>query len=236
MGVTPGSVAVGDFVVDGSTVVLTPLGPRAPDVDLVCAPDPVPCTFDVLWLRASGHANAVALDVDEFVRVTRVSHDRCSVHSTGTGTVLANVAMSVLTNGRRTGDLRGEFASRGHVDDTLLARLLADRWGHDRAYLDSVTNGLVVRAEHLFATLVEFTARTAAQGCAGADIVIAAGSGMRDPALVRALTRHVPLRMSDEFGVPTGHKRGYAAALHGFLTRTATTATGLSVGGHRART
>ncbi|MFD7656554.1 anhydro-N-acetylmuramic acid kinase [Actinosynnema sp. NPDC059797] len=188
---------------------------------------PLASTLDALWL-ADFDGPATALNLGGIANVTRVSPEGVIAYDTGPGNALLDAAMTVLTGGRRTQDTDGEFARRGRVDAELLDRLLADPYyalpapkstgkeHFNRAYLDRVAEGMTVQAEDFLATLTELTARTAAAGCEG--VVIGSGGGMRNPALVDALRRHVDLRASDEFGLPADGKEAYLAALLGFLT------------------
>nr|WP_189222850.1 anhydro-N-acetylmuramic acid kinase [Saccharothrix coeruleofusca] len=194
---------------------------------------PLASTLDALWLAGFAEEGpAVALNVGGIANITVVAPgEPVTAYDTGPGNALMDAAMTVLTSGLRTHDVDGEFALRGRVHAELLDRLLADPYyalpapkstgkeHFNRAYLDRVTEGLVLPAEDLLATLVELTARTVAAGCAGAGLVIGSGGGMRNPALVAALRRHLPdLRGSDELGLPVDGKEAYLAALLGFLT------------------
>ncbi|MEU5695499.1 anhydro-N-acetylmuramic acid kinase [Actinosynnema sp. NPDC020468] len=219
---------------------------------------PPTAVVDALWLR--DRVPAAALRVGRVASATLVTADDVTAVDLGPGTALTDVAMTVLTGGRRTRDTDGEFAARGRVRADLLARLRADvgRPGstdHDRAHLDRVAEGLTVQAEDFLATLTAFTADLIADGCAGTRLVVGSGGGLRNPVLTRLLAERIPLRASEEFGLPSAATRPYAAAVLGFLIRrgarvdlpgprpTTTgggpptaTVTGLTVGGNRART
>lgn len=188
---------------------------------------PLASTLDALWL-ADLPGPATALNIGGIANVTKISPEGVIAYDTGPGNALLDAAMTVLTGGRRTQDTDGEFARRGRVHAELLDRLLADPYyarpapkstgkeHFNRAYLDRVAEGLTVQAEDFLATLTELTARTVAAECEGT--VIGSGGGMRNPALVEALRRHVDLRAGDEFGLPADGKEAYLAALLGFLT------------------
>ncbi|RKT57072.1 anhydro-N-acetylmuramic acid kinase [Saccharothrix australiensis] len=189
---------------------------------------PLASTLDALWLAEL--PGAVALNVGGIANITRITPDGVLACDTGPGNALMDAAMTALSGGLRTHDVDGEFAARGHVHAELLDRLLADPYyarpapkstgkeHFDRAYLDRVTDGLVMPAEDLLATLTELTARTVADACAGASTVIGSGGGMRNPVLVDSLRRRVDLRRSDDLGLPADGKEAYLAALLGFLT------------------
>lgn len=73
------------------------------------------------------------------------------------------------------------------------------------------------------ATLVALTARTVADACARYAVteVVGSGGGMHNPVLVAALRAAllpVPLRRSDELGLPVDAKEAYLAALLGALS------------------
>ena len=48
--------------------------------------------------------------------------------------------------------------------------------------------------------------------------VVASGGGVRNPALLAALERRLPLTVSDEHGLPAQAKEAYLMALIGFLS------------------
>jgi len=69
------------------------------------------------------------------------------------------------------------------------------------------------------ATLTELTAITVADALAPyapAEVVVS-GGGVRNPALLAALERRLPLTVSDERGLPAQAKEAYLMALIGFL-------------------
>lgn len=111
-------------------------------------------------------------------------------------------------------DLRvRDVAAGGHGAPLagLLDTLLVAGW--DRTVSDA----------DLLATLVELTAASIAAACHehGVRQVVASGGGVRNPALMAALTRRLSpasLTRSEELGVPAAAKEAYLAALLGFLT------------------
>ncbi|MBB5955509.1 anhydro-N-acetylmuramic acid kinase [Saccharothrix tamanrassetensis] len=189
---------------------------------------PLASTLDALWLAEL--PDAVALNIGGIANITRISPEGVIAYDTGPGNALMDAAMTALSAGMRPQDTDGEFAARGHVHAELLDRLLADPYyarpapkstGKEHfnlAYLDRAVEGLVLPAEDFLATLTELTARTIADGCAGASTVIGSGGGMRNPVLVDSLRKKVNLRGSDELGLPADGKEAYLAALLGFLT------------------
>ena len=197
---------------------------------------PLASTLDALWLAdlaASTGRPAVALNIGGIANVTVVAPGSPPVaYDTGPGNALLDAAVLELSHGKRAHDVDGELALRGTVVPSLLDALLADPYYalpapkstgkelFDLAYLHRMTTG-TVRGEDLVATLVELTARTIAAACRGAGTVVGSGGGMRNPALVAALTRAldgVDLVTSDSLGLPSDAKEAYLSALLGFLT------------------
>lgn len=80
-----------------------------------------------------------------------------------------------------------------------------------------------VPADDLVATVTTLTARTVADAVRryGGTEVIASGGGIRNPVLMHLLAGElgaVPLRSTDELGLPSATKEAYAFAVLGFLT------------------
>jgi anhydro-N-acetylmuramic acid kinase len=143
-------------------------------------------------------------------------------------------------------DVDGTLAAAGTVDPALLAELLAEKYyaaeppkstGRElftADYLDSAELAARHRghgtrrtpnptAPDIAATLVALTARTVADACAryGVTEVVGSGGGMHNPVLVGALRTAldpVPLRRSDELGLPVDAKEAYLTALLGALS------------------
>jgi anhydro-N-acetylmuramic acid kinase len=76
--------------------------------------------------------------------------------------------------------------------------------------------------EDLVATVTTLTARTVADAVRryGGTEVIASGGGIRNPVLMHQLAAElgVPVRTTDELGLPSAAKEAYAFAVLGFLT------------------
>ncbi|GAA4931475.1 hypothetical protein GCM10023237_62010 [Streptomyces coeruleoprunus] len=84
-------------------------------------------------------------------------------------------------------------------------------------------HGAAVAPEDLVATVTRLTAVTVADAvrAVGGTEVVASGGGTRNAtltAMVRAALGGVPLRTSDELGLPSAAKEAYAFAVLGFLT------------------
>ncbi|SPF00326.1 Anhydro-N-acetylmuramic acid kinase [Streptomyces sp. MA5143a] len=140
------------------------------------------------------------------------------------------------TGGEAAYDVDGALAARGAVHEPLLRRLLDEPYYalpapkttgkelfHGGYLRDALAGfpGLPVR--DVVATLTGLTARTVAGAALAvrATEVIASGGGTRNPVLMRMLGAElagVPLRVSDELGVPAAAKEAYAFAVLGFLT------------------
>lgn len=195
---------------------------------------PLASTLDALWL--AGPARRAALNIGGIANITVVAPDEPVVaYDTGPGNCLIDV---VATRAGCPGyDVDGALATRGRVDEVLLAELLADPYysaappkstGRElftTDYLDkmvaTVSRGLSL--SDIAATLVALTARTVALACSdhGVTEVIGSGGGMRNPVLVAALRAalgSIQLRSSDELGLPSDAKEAYLTALLGFLT------------------
>ncbi len=141
-----------------------------------------------------------------------------------------------LSDGRLDCDLGGAFARGGVVNQSLLDSLLAEDAFLARRppkstgfemYGDAFVEQAAARHggfdSDLMATLVEFVARSVAIGlawCGSLDPpvgeVVAAGGGVRNGFLlerIAAAIAPVPLRVSDELGVPADAREAMAFAL-----------------------
>ncbi|RZQ64767.1 anhydro-N-acetylmuramic acid kinase [Amycolatopsis suaedae] len=199
---------------------------------------PLASTLDHLWLRdlalETGRP-AAALNIGGIANLTVVFPDAPTLaYDTGPGNALLDLAAFQVT-GTAHRDTDGALATAGTPRKDLLDRLLDDGFyaapppkstGKEHFhgdYLAAATAGLPpIGGPDLLATLTELTAVTIAAECArhGVGTVIASGGGVRNPALWRALTEHltVPLRTSDELGLPGDVKEAYLTALLGWLT------------------
>ncbi|MFG2602962.1 anhydro-N-acetylmuramic acid kinase [Streptomyces sp. NPDC048514] len=204
---------------------------RARDVAAGGQGAPLVSLFDLLWLRGRP-GRPVALNIGGIANLTAPDG---TAFDTGPGCALLDAAVREFSGGRLAYDADGALAGRGRVDRGLLERLLAEPYyalptpkttgkelfhaGYLRA--SGMLDG--VRPEDALATLTELTARTVAGAVrsVGATEVIASGGGMRNPVLAGRLGRllaGIPLRASDELGLPAAAKEAYAFAVLGFLT------------------
>ncbi|MFD1829423.1 anhydro-N-acetylmuramic acid kinase [Streptomyces desertarenae] len=217
----------------GCTVV-SDLRPR--DVAAGGQGAPLVSALDVMWLRGRPGV-PVALNLGGIANITVAAGGRGPLaYDTGPANVLLDTAVRELTGGRADRDADGALAAAGTVHAPLLERLLAEpyytlppprttgRELFNAAYLRTALDGFGhLPAEDVLATLTELTARTVADAVrgAGGTEVVASGGGTRNPALMAALGRAlggVPVRTSDELGLPSDAKEAYAFALLGFLT------------------
>jgi anhydro-N-acetylmuramic acid kinase len=146
-----------------------------------------------------------------------------------------------LSGGALICDRDGRIARSGRVDEAMLGELLE----HDpflarrppkstgfEMYGDAFLDRGIARHDgpdaDLMATLVEFVARTVADGVRQCEAlgppveeVVAAGGGVRNPALmerIAALVAPVPVRRSDELGVPSDAREAMAFAVLADMT------------------
>jgi anhydro-N-acetylmuramic acid kinase len=160
---------------------------------------------------------------------------------TGPGNMLIDYAAARATAGAWLCDRDGALASRGRVDASLLAELLADPYlrqpppkttGRERfgeqygsqVWAQGIARGL--NGADIVATLTAFTAASIARAYTDflprlPDEVIVSGGGTRNPALLAMLRAHlgaIPLRLSDELGLPGQAKEALAFAVLAYET------------------
>ncbi|RZU45945.1 anhydro-N-acetylmuramic acid kinase [Streptomyces sp. BK022] len=194
---------------------------------------PLVSLVDLLWLRGRP-GRPVALNIGGIANLTVPDG---TAFDTGPGCALVDAAAREASAGRLAYDADGALAARGRVHEPLLERLLADPYyarpapkttgkelfhpGYLRAMASELPTG--VCAEDVLATLTELTARTIADAVrpVSATEVVASGGGTRNPTLMRALAAAltgIPVRLSDDLGLPSAAKEAYAFAVLGFLT------------------
>ena len=162
---------------------------------------------------------------------------------TGPGNMMIDALARRATGGRLSCDLDGCLAEKGTVDEGLLASLLEhpyfarplpkstgrEVFGDD--FTDRLWRGGLKRGlapEDLVATATAFTAASIARACRRflpaeppLDEVLLSGGGAENPVLVRLLREHlapVPLRRTDEVGIPAGAKEALSFAILGYAT------------------
>ncbi|MER7110561.1 anhydro-N-acetylmuramic acid kinase [Streptomyces sp. NPDC000229] len=197
---------------------------------------PLVSIVDVLWLRGRPGV-PVALNLGGIANITVATRTGPpAAFDTGPANALIDAAVHHFTGGRLGYDEGGALAARGRVDEALLRRLLDDPYyaqppprttGKELFHLPYLRAALAghaaLPAEDVVATLTRLTARTVADAArsVGATEVVASGGGTRNPVLMAMLRTEldgVPLRGSDELGLPSDAKEAYAFAVLGFLT------------------
>ncbi|MFH9428111.1 anhydro-N-acetylmuramic acid kinase [Streptomyces sp. NPDC017615] len=195
---------------------------------------PLVSLVDLLWLRGRP-GTPVALNIGGIANLTAPDG---TAFDTGPGCALVDAAARESSGGRLEYDVDGALAASGRVHGPLLEELSADPYytrpapkttgkelfhpGYLRATATPQTlSG--VPAEDILATLTELTARTIADAvrAVSATEIVASGGGTRNPALMRRLGAQlpgVPVRVSDDLGLPSAAKEAYAFAVLGFLT------------------
>ncbi|WP_406050004.1 anhydro-N-acetylmuramic acid kinase [Kribbella sp. NBC_00889] len=207
---------------------------RARDVAAGGQGAPLVSIIDVLWLRGRSGV-PIALNLGGIANIT-VVHGEPVAFDTGPANALIDAVVAELTGGRLGFDADGAMAGRGRVHPELFGRLMAEPYYERGApkstgkelfnlsYLTRALEGLPdVPADDLVATVTTLTARTVADAVRryGGTEVIASGGGIRNPVLMHLLAGElgaVPLRSTDELGLPSATKEAYAFAVLGFLT------------------
>jgi anhydro-N-acetylmuramic acid kinase len=205
---------------------------RARDVAAGGQGAPLVSIIDVLWLRGRPGV-PIALNLGGIANIT-VVHGEPVAFDTGPANALIDAVVNELTG--RPFDVDGAMAGRGQVHAELFDRLLAEPYYgrsapkstgkelFNLAYLARALEDLPeIPADDLVATVTALTARTVADAVRryGGTEVIASGGGIRNPVLMHQLASElgpVPLRGTDELGLPSAAKEAYAFAVLGFLT------------------
>ncbi|WP_138898338.1 anhydro-N-acetylmuramic acid kinase [Streptomyces chryseus] len=207
---------------------------------------PLVSVVDVMWLRGRPGV-PVALNLGGIGNVTVASDGAGGgplAFDTGPGNALIDAAVQEpaareALGGAYSMDVDGALAARGRVRPPLLRRLLDEPYyarpapkttGKELFHLPYLRAALgafgPLPVEDVVATLTRLTARTVADAVRpfGATEVIASGGGTRNPVLMEWLREElgggggVPLRTSDELGLPSDAKEAYAFAVLGWLT------------------
>jgi anhydro-N-acetylmuramic acid kinase len=155
---------------------------------------------------------------------------------TGPANALLDAAVRDFTGGAAAYDEDGRRAAAGRTSPDLLAALLDDPYyrrpapkstGKEHFHLPYLQRALAAvptpAAEDVLATLTRLTAVTVADACRaqGVTSLVVSGGGARNPVLMRMIAEElpgVPLRPSDDLGLPSDAKEALAFAVLGFLT------------------
>lgn len=180
-------------------------------------------------LNLGGIANVTVLPAN-------ATRDDVIAFDTGPGNMVIDAVTARVTERRQGYDAEGVIADRGTIDSSLLERALSHEYfartppkstGREMfgaTFADGlVESGRGLAPEDVVATATALTARSIADAlrrfvAAGADEVIVAGGGARNDTLLRMLREAldgVPLRGSDEVGVPTEAREAIAFAVLG---------------------
>jgi anhydro-N-acetylmuramic acid kinase len=190
----------------------------------------------------SGRRRAI-LNLGGIANITVLDDDPARVFGFDTGPANAPLDRLArrLSGGALDCDRDGQFARAGRFDETLLAELIGrdpflarrppkstgfEMYGD--AFVDRVAGRHGGYDVDLMATLTEFVARSIASGIHQCDAlgppveeIVAAGGGVRNPALmgrIAALVAPVPVRRSDELGVPSDAREAMAFAVLADMT------------------
>jgi anhydro-N-acetylmuramic acid kinase len=193
---------------------------------------------DVLLFGAADHAR-VLLNLGGMANLTYVRRrgveDGAFAFDTGPGVAVIDAVARLVSPGLAF-DVDGRLARAGTVNETVLAELLGDPFfaspppkstGRERfgATYAAELHARVPGADGV-ATAVELTARTVADAIGrwvpAAPEVVMSGGGVRNPALMAALTRCLSrgpaVRLFDELFFSGDAKEAVAFALLGYLT------------------
>ena len=187
-------------------------------------------------LLFAGHAPCVALNLGGIANLTVLPEG--VAFDSGPANLPIDTYVTLRTNGAQRYDRNGDLARAGTPDDALLGRMLDDAYfakappkttGREeygapfiakwRAELDALQLAGAV------ATLTALTVRTVSDAIRShaprAELVIASGGGVRNPALLdgfRAQLSGVRVTVSDEFGMNADAKEAIAFAVLGYTT------------------
>jgi anhydro-N-acetylmuramic acid kinase len=192
-------------------------------------------------LFAADNATRVLVNIGGMANLTRVpprgSADPLLAFDTGPGNGLIDIAAGLATGGEATYDADGRRGARGSVDESALARLLADpffsetpprstgRERFGRAIVEQIVADRQPRSEKdwddIIATLTELTAFSITDAVRrfveprGVDEVIVTGGGARNAHLMsrlRTLLSPLPVTTGDAAGIDADAKEAIAFA------------------------
>ncbi len=199
---------------------------------------PLVARVDALLLAHAGE-DRVALNLGGIANITLLrkgaSPEEAVAFDTGPGTMLLDAFVAERTKGRQRFDADGDLARAGHVDETLLAQMLADEFfeapipkttGRERFgkhFLAQHARLSTLTVEDGAATLCELTAASVARAIRDTGLptarVIAAGGGARNRTLMERLAARLApafVEPSDAMGLPVEAKEAMAFVVLGY--------------------
>jgi anhydro-N-acetylmuramic acid kinase len=208
----------------------------------------VPYLDNLLYRDA--HVGRIALNIGGIANLTAIPAEARPDHVTAFDTGPGNMVMDALTEKGfgQPFDRDGQFASAGHVIESVLAKFLQHRFfrqpppktagreefGREFSRQFMQASALAsknrARASNAVATATALTARSISNAIQGFVLpkgsfaeVIASGGGTRNPVLMAWLVNELrelglKLRSSDEFGIPSEAKEAVAFAVLAFET------------------
>ncbi|HWS51882.1 MAG TPA: anhydro-N-acetylmuramic acid kinase [Microbacterium sp.] len=197
---------------------------------------PLVSFLDELLLRGRPGVSA-ALNLGGIANITVTGSGILSAYDIGPANALVDAVVTAERLNERGYDEDARIARAGHIDETLLAALLADPYyalaapkssGKEHFHLDYVREH--VAAQHrdipvadLVRTLTELTVRTVAHDvrAAGVGFLAVSGGGCRNPLIMNGLRDALPgveVVLADELGAAADNKEAILFALIGWCT------------------
>lgn len=157
---------------------------------------------------------------------------------TGPGNMLIDAIYSYITKGKCTYDCGGDFASKGMIDEKLLAYLMKDEYVrkvppkttgreyYGSTYVDKilkVSKDNNISDENLMATITAFTAKSIAYSVQEyledlPDKLIVGGGGSKNKTLIKYLKEFLPeckVLLNEDLGIDSDAKEAVAFAVLG---------------------
>ena len=234
----PATMQIGEAAVIAERLGITVVSDfRVRDVAAGGQGAPLVPYFDYAFL-SSPSINRAVLNIGGIANVTILpaggSIDEIVAFDTGPGNMPIDIATQLATGGRLAFDRDGTIARSGRVDDVLIERLMnhpyfaqtppksCGREQFGEAFVKEIRRDAPdIGPTDLVATLTELTARTAAEAVrrfrecySGPWELVVSGGGAHNPVLLESLARHaqMPVRKSDELGIPVDAKEAMAFA------------------------
>ncbi|WP_350351038.1 anhydro-N-acetylmuramic acid kinase [Microbacterium sp. A8/3-1] len=197
---------------------------------------PLVSFLDELLLRTHAGVSA-ALNLGGISNMTVVRPDGLVAYDIGPANALVDAVIVEQGLNPLGYDDDARIARTGHVDDALLAALLADPYyaltppkstGKEHFHLGYVhehlaAQGREIPVEDVVRTLTELTVQTVARdvATAGIEFLAVSGGGCRNPLILDGLRAALPgtrVVLADELGAPADSKEAILLALIGWCT------------------